>query len=147
MKLLRFKMLSLSACALCALVALPASAQDRRVSPEQLQGYWILLNHTVDIDLPIGGKNLSDPGCVAVTYTIGSDGKTRNIQVAKVVPESGLGKAAISAVKNFQYGPSLTNRQEQPVATYYIVPFNTPPGKDAQTRLMAPCKLSGYDQG
>ena len=146
MKRLPFPVWRLALGVAACVTALPLMAQERRVSPAQLQSYWILLNRTVDVDLPIGGKNLTQPGCVAVTFDIGSDGKTRNQKVAKVVPESGLGKAGLSAVKNFRYGPSLNNRNGEPVSTYYVVPFNSPTDKTAQAALMAPCKLPGYDQ-
>jgi hypothetical protein len=135
---------------LCLLVfafAAPAMAQSRKVDPEHLHSYWILLNQEVHVDVPNTGKNFDQPGCVAVSYTIGSDGKTRDIKVQKTVPASDLGKVAISAVQDFEYGPSLTNRAEEPVSTYYVVPFNSPDDPAQQAQLMAPCKLAGYDAG
>ncbi|QAU23663.1 energy transducer TonB [Dyella sp. M7H15-1] len=128
--------------------SMPAMAQKaRRVAPEQLSNDWILINNRkegIQVDVPNSGVNLYKPGCVAVTYTIGSDGIPMNIQVAKVTPRSDLGKAAISAVSKFRYGPSLTNKHEDPVSTYYIVPFNSPGDKTRQAAMMAPCKLPGY---
>lgn len=123
-----------------------ALAQDgaRRVAPEQLRDYWILLNTKVDADVPNTGRNLDQPGCAAVSYVIGSDGVPRNIQIRKVVPDGDLGKIAASAVSNFRYGPSLNNRSAAPVATYYVVPFNSPDDKAQQQRLMAPCRIPGY---
>jgi outer membrane biosynthesis protein TonB len=127
---------------------MPALAQEtRRVAPEQLSNDWILINNRnegIQVDVPNSGVNLYKPGCVAVTYTIGSDGIPMNIQVAKVAPPSDLGKAAVSAVSKFRYGPSLTNKHEDPVSTYYIVPFNAPDDKAQQAALTAPCKLPGY---
>jgi outer membrane biosynthesis protein TonB len=129
--------------------SMPAVAQQaRRVAPDQLPNDWILLNQgSISVDVPNSGVNLYKPGCVAVTYSIGSDGVPINLQVAKVVPASDLGKAAISAVSKFRYGPSLTNKNENPVSTYYVVPFNSPDDKAQQAALMAPCKLPGYEQG
>jgi hypothetical protein len=66
------------------------------------------------------------------------------VKMAKMVPPSDLGKAAVSAVSNFRYGPSLTNKNEQPVSTYYIIPFNSPDNPAQRDQLMAPCKLPGY---
>jgi hypothetical protein len=83
---------------------------------------------------------------VAVSYTIGSDGLPHNPQIRKVEPKSGLGSAALSAVSNFKYGPSLTNRNEEPVSTYYVVPFNAPDDKAQRQQIMDACKLPGYDQ-
>lgn len=127
---------------------MPVAAQSpHRVSPQRLYNYWILLNHTVDIDVPNSGRNLDKPGCAAVSYTIGSDGVPRNLKVEKVVPQGDFGQVAQSAVANFRYGPSLSNHASDPVSTYYVVPFNAPSGPDGQQKVMAPCKLPGYDAG
>ena len=126
--------------------AMPALAQPRRIDPQDLYRYWIRLNIKVNVDVPNSGLNLTKPGCVAVTYEVGSDGVPMHVQVAKVVPKSDLGPAAESAVKNFRYGPSLTNKIGQPVATYYIVPFNAPDDAAGQQQVMEPCKLPGYGQ-
>ncbi|OYV24139.1 MAG: energy transducer TonB, partial [Mycobacterium sp. 20-66-4] len=75
----------------------------------------MLLNQHVGVDVPNSGRNLYKPGCVAVTYTVGSDGLPRDVKAVKVVPDSDLGKVAESAVKNFTYGPSLTNRAGEPI--------------------------------
>ncbi|MEW9571422.1 energy transducer TonB [Rhodanobacter sp. Si-c] len=115
-----------------------------RVDPQNQYHYWIRLNTKVNTDLPNSGLNLDKPGCAAVTYTIGSDGVPMNVQLARLVPKSDLGNAAVTAVKNFRYGPSLTNRIGQPIDTYYIVPFNAPDGVDGMQKVMEPCKLPGY---
>ena len=124
--------------------ATPVLAQANKVDPQNLYHYWIRLNTKVNVDMPNSGLNLTKPGCVAVTYEIGSDGVPMHVQVAKVEPKSDLGSAALSAVKNFRYGPSLTNKIGQPVATYYIVPFNSPDDAAARQQLMDACKLPGY---
>jgi len=127
---------------------LPAMAQEaRRVAPEQLSNDWILLNRDVSVDVPNSGVNIYKPSCIAVTYLIGTDGVPMNVRVAKMVPPSDLGKAAVSAVSNFRYGPSLTNKNHTPVDTYYIVPFNSSDDPAQRAQLMAPCKLPGYGQG
>ncbi|EIM00634.1 energy transducer TonB [Rhodanobacter denitrificans] len=122
----------------------PVLAQTRRIDQPDLYRYWILLNTQVKMDVPNSGLNLDQPGCAAVTYTIGSDGVPMNVQVAKLVPKSDLGPAAHSAVSNFRYGPSLSNRIGEPVATYYIVPFNAPKDPAQRQHLMDQCKLPGY---
>ena len=124
--------------------ATPVLAQSRLVEQQDLFHYWILLNTSVKMDAPNSGLNLDKPGCVAVTYTIGSDGVPMNVQVAKVVPRSDLGPAARSAVANFRYGPSLANRVGRPVSTYYVVPFNAPAGKAQRQAMVDACKLPGY---
>ena len=127
--------------------AMPAVAQQaRKVAPEQLSNNWMLLNRDVSVDVPNSGVNIYKPSCVAVTYVIGTDGVPMNVQVAKMAPPSDLGKAAVSAVSNFRYGPSLTNKNHTPVATYYIIPFNSPDDPAQRATLMAPCKLPGYGE-
>jgi hypothetical protein len=137
--------LLLAAATFCAV---PALAQNtRKVGPQQLYNYWIRLNTQVQVNMPNSGKNLLKPGCVAVSYVVGSDGVPMDVKVRKVVPGSDLGSAAASAVSNFRYGPSLSNGHHEPVATYYVVPFNAPADQAARDQLMAPCALPGYDQG
>ncbi|MEP6897254.1 MAG: energy transducer TonB [Rhodanobacter sp.] len=122
----------------------PLLAQAHKVEQKDLYRYWILLNTQVQMDAPNGGLNLDKPGCAAVTYTVGSDGVPMNVQVAKVEPKSDLGPMARSAVSNFRYGPSLSNHIGDPVATYYIVPFNAPKDKAQMQQLMDACRLPGY---
>ena len=122
----------------------PVLAQSHKIDPQNLYQHWILLNTKVQMDAPNSGLNLDKPGCVAVTYTIGSGGIPMNVQAAKVVPRSDLGPAARSAVSNFRYGPSLTNRSGEPVDTYYVVPFNTPEDKLRRQAVADACKLPGY---
>lgn len=132
--------------ALAFVFVAPAFAQSnmRKLDPQNLYRYWILLNTSVKMDAPNTGQNLNKPGCVAVTYTVGSNGKPLNVKVAKMVPKSDLGPMAASAVRNFSYGPSLTNRIGEPISTYYVVPFNAPKDKAQRQKLMDACKLPGY---
>lgn len=122
----------------------PAFAQSRKVNEANLYRYWILLNRSVTLEAPNSGRNLMTPGCAAVTYMVGSDGIPRDVKLAKVAPPSDLGVIATNAVKQFRYGPSLTNGKREPVATYYVVPFNSPDDPAARKKLMAPCQLPGY---
>jgi len=122
----------------------PVLAHARKVDQKDLYRYWILLNTKVQMDAPNSGLNLDKPGCAAVTYTIGSDGVPMDVKVVKVVPRSDLGPVARSAVSNFRYGPSLSNRIGEPVATSYIVPFNAPEDPAQRQKLMDACKLPGF---
>jgi outer membrane biosynthesis protein TonB len=136
------------ALAMALAAALPALAQQaRKVAPEELSHDWSLLNRDVAVDVPNSGVNIYKPSCIAVTYVIGTDGVPMNVQVAKMVPSSDLGKAAVSAVSNFRYGPSLTNKNHTPVATYYVIPFNAPDDPAKRAQVTAPCKLPGYGEG
>ncbi|HEY8585639.1 MAG TPA: energy transducer TonB [Rhodanobacter sp.] len=122
----------------------PVLAQPRRVDQQDLYRYWILLNTQVKMDVPNTGLGLDKPGCVAVTYTIGSDGVPRDVKAVKVVPQGDLGLVAVSAVSNFRYGPSLSNRIGEPFATYYIVPFNAPKDPVQRKQLTDQCQIPGY---
>jgi hypothetical protein len=125
---------------------LPVAAQSlHRVDPQHLYDYWILLNQNVAVDVPNSARNVNQPGCAAVSYMIGSDGLPRDLKIEKVVPEGDFGQIALSAVSNFRYGPSLSNRNHDPVATYYVVPFNAPSDQAGQQQVMAPCRLPGYE--
>jgi hypothetical protein len=126
--------------------AAPAMAQSHRIDPQNLFHYWILLNTNVQMDAPNSGLNLDKPGCVAVSYMIGSDGVPQNVTVRKVVPQSDLDAVAKSVAGNFRYGPSLTNRNSDPVTTYFIVPFNLPADPAQRQSITNACKLPGYDQ-
>lgn len=122
----------------------PALAQARKVDQQDLYRYWILLNTQVTMDVPNTGVGLDKPGCVAVTYTVGSDGVPMYVKAVKIEPKSDLGSVAVSAVSNFRYGPSLTNRISEPVATYYVVPFNAPKDPAEREQLLQPCQLPGF---
>jgi len=142
--------LSLAAATALAFAAAPvlAQSQARKVGPDQLPSYWILLNFgSVQADVPNSGQNLDKPGCVAVSYLIGSDGKPQEAAIAKVMPQSDLGSAALSVVKRFEYGPSLNNgNKKEPVSTYYVVGFNLPGDKAEAKKVTDACRLPGYDQ-
>ena len=125
---------------------LPVAAQSQhRVDPQRLYDYWILLNQDVAVDVPNSARNVNQPGCAAVSYMIGSDGVPRDLKVEKVVPKGDFGQIALSAVSNFRYGPSLSNKNHDPVDTYYVVPFNAPSDPAGQQQVMAPCRLPGYE--
>jgi hypothetical protein len=131
--------------AVLLLAAGTASAQStRRVAPEQLTGYWYLTNKSLDVDVPNTGKNLNQPGCVAVSYMIGSDGRTQQIRVEKVVPDSDLGQVGVSIVKGLVYVKGARNGTADPVRTYYVAGFNLPEDPARKTDILSKCKLPGY---
>jgi outer membrane biosynthesis protein TonB len=136
--------LSALALAIAAPVLAQSQAPAHRVDPQHINAYWIMINQNVDVDVPNSAHNLDKPGCAAVSFTIGSDGLPRDLKLEKVAPAGDFGKVAMSAVSRFRYGPSLSNRVGDPVATYYVVPFNAPDDRAGQQRVMAPCQLPGY---
>lgn len=130
-----------------AFVAPTALAQTRplKVSPERLANYWLLANSSVDATIPNGGRGLSQPGCAAVSYTIGTDGVTRDIKVRKVVPKtSDFASIAVSIIRQFHYQLGPNNDLQRPVSTYYIVPFNLAKTSDGGKATTKACALPGY---
>jgi hypothetical protein len=127
------------------LVAGAAEAQTlRRVAPERLTGYWYLTNKSVNPDVPNTGKNLDQPTCVAVSYMIGSDGRTQNATIEKVVPAGDLGQVGVSIVKQLTYVKGSQNGTAVPVQTYYVTGFNLPEDPARKAAILDKCKLPGY---
>ncbi|HJU25595.1 MAG TPA: energy transducer TonB [Rhodanobacteraceae bacterium] len=116
----------------------------RAVPPDQLDHYWLRTNTELDVDVPNFGKNLDKPTCSAVTYVIGSDGKTRDIVVRRTVPAGDLSLVAKSAVADLQYAAAADNDGSEPVFTYIVMPFNLPPDPAARARITAACKLRDF---
>ena len=146
--------LAVHACVLASmlLAATPLHAQStpHTVPPERLNRYWTLANSSLEAEAPISGRNLTVPGCVSVTYTIGGDGRTRDFAVVKVAPPSDLGPMAVSLVRDMHYAPGPGNSMQDAVRTYLIVPFNVPKLASGQVdpvrqqAIMAPCRLPGF---
>ncbi|WP_240151215.1 energy transducer TonB [Luteibacter jiangsuensis] len=143
--MIRISLRSGAVAAILLLAAGSAAAQNvRRVDPARLPNYWTLTNTSVSADVPNTGKNLNQPGCVAVTYMIGSNGLPQNVVAAKTVPEGDLAQVGVSAVKDFRYAPSGVNRAGEPVNTYYVVGFNLPEDPARKAAIMKQCELPGY---
>jgi hypothetical protein len=129
-------------------VALAAVGPNVRVVlPQHLTDYWIMTNSSLDVDVPNSGVNLDKPTCSAVTYMIGSDGRTRDITVRKTVPAGDLATVAASAVKDMVYEPGQDNAGREPVYTYLVVPFNLPADKATRNKITDACVLKGFPRG
>lgn len=128
-------------------VAAQAQQGARRVAPDRLPGYWQLANDEVEGNVPNIGRNLNAPGCAAVSYTIGANGRTLDVQARRVEPKnSDFGTIAVSLVRNFRYVPSVSNTAQEPVSTYYVVQFNMPADAAQKAALLARCALPGYSR-
>ena len=104
--------------------------QARKVDQQDLYRYWILLNQQVQMDVPNSGLNLDKPGCVAVTLHHRLRRRAARREGGQGGAESDLGPVARSAVNRFPLRPVAEQPASgQPVATYYIVPFNAPEDK------------------
>ncbi|MDE2178181.1 MAG: energy transducer TonB [Xanthomonadaceae bacterium] len=134
----------------CVTSVVHAEGTPRPVPPERLDRYWTLANSSLEAEAPMSGRNLTVPGCVTVTYTIGGDGRTRDFAVVRVAPPSDLGPMAVSLVRDMHYAPGPGNSMQDAVRTYLIVPFNVPKRANGQVdpvrqqAIMAPCRLPGF---
>lgn len=136
--------------AFAALAPSPAAAQTNStmiaVTPQRLDGYWVMTNTSLDVDMPSRGKNLYVPACAAVTYMIGSDGRTRDVKVRRVIPEGDLDIVAKSAVKDMRYVSGPENKAMAPVFTYIIIPFNLPKDPATRKKVTDACTLPDFPQ-
>lgn len=141
----RFPMVSLVLLAAGLCLAEPALAQPPVVPPNRVPDYWNMTKREVSGDVPNTGRKLDQPGCVAVSYMIGSDGVPRYVKARKVVPsDSDFGSIAVSLVRNFRYAASQDNDHQQPINTYYVVRFNMPKDATRRDALLKQCALPGY---
>ncbi|HEX6613002.1 MAG TPA: energy transducer TonB [Rhodanobacteraceae bacterium] len=121
-----------------------AASNLRAVPPAQLDHYWLMTNTSIEADVPNFGRNLDKPTCAAVTYEIGADGVTRDINVRRVVPAGDLALVARSAVADLHYAPASGNSVREPVFTWIIMPFNLPPDPATRAKITAACKLADF---
>jgi hypothetical protein len=135
---------AIAATALLVVAGVAEAQSLRRVAPERLTGYWYLTNKSVNPDVPNTGKNLDQPTCVAVSYMIGSDGRTQNAKIEKVVPAGDLGQVGVSIVKQLSYVKGSQNGTAVPVQTYYVTGFNLPEDPDKKAAILKQCELPGY---
>jgi len=152
-----FTLVRLSLTVLLTVLVSSVSAQDAlRVSPGNLHDYWQLAIRQIHPSAPNSGLNLYKPGCVAVSYLIGTDGHTRNVRVARVIPHSDLGAYAAQIVSLLVYRPAKGITLLSPIRTYLVVPFNLPlfPARVSaagrvriqaeRQRIVAACQLPDY---
>ncbi|MHB8447300.1 MAG: energy transducer TonB [Rudaea sp.] len=137
--------------AVCAGSAI-AVENVRKVPPENLARYWLLESRTAqEANVPFRGKNLDAPTCAAVAYTIGNDGRTREVTLEKIVPDGDLAKVAVNVVSRMRFAATPQNAGRLPVRTYVVMPFNLPDAeapnaadRARREQALAPCKLAGY---
>ncbi|MBS0439615.1 MAG: energy transducer TonB [Proteobacteria bacterium] len=129
-----------------------AAENVKKVSPQDLARYWLLESRTAQqANIPWRGKNLNAPTCAAVAYTIGNDGRTRDVTLEKIVPDGDLGKTAVDVVSHMRFAATAQNAQRLPVRTYVAMPFNLPDANSPSAadrarreQALAACKLGGY---
>ena len=126
----------------CLVLTSLAFAQKvpRSVKPEDLEKYWVMMKSSVEGNAPLGGKNMEQSGCAAVSFIVEGNGRTSNITIEKVEPPGGLGELAASIASHLEFEPTIINAGRDRVFSSLIFPFNLPPdpeGKDYQLWAIA----------
>lgn len=111
------------------------------VAPEKLASYWVLLSDSVEADVPNIAKNISVPGCAAVSFVVEKDGSTSQIKVQRVVPAGDLGRIAQSMASHMRFAPTVSNSGRGRVFSWLIFPFNSPADAAARSAMMQPCSI------
>ena len=125
--------------------ALPAGV--RRVPPERLGNYWLLIPESAQANVPNSGYGLDAPTCVAVSYVVEKNGTTSHVKLERAVPQGPLAKVALNVVKGMRFAPTAQNAGKDSVATWVVMPFNVPDAastkpadKALRERVLAPCQ-------
>ena len=122
-----------------------SDAPPRVVVPDKLAGYWALVAASVEADVPIMARNISSPGCAAVSFVVEKDGRTSTIKVQRVVPEGDLGKVAKSVAAGLRFEATAHNAGKDRVFSWLIFPFNLPADPAARTAVMKQCQIDKID--
>lgn len=118
-----------------------AQMVPRSVKPEDLEKYWVLMKASVQGDAPLGGKNMDQSGCAAVSFIVEGNGRASNITVEKVEPPGGLGELAKSIAAHIEFEPTISNAGRDRVFSSLIFPFNLPDDPDARQAIMEKCVI------
>ncbi len=142
--------LLLCATHLAAQTAAPPSGV-RRIPPERLGNYWLLVPESAQANVPNSGYGLDAPTCVAVSYVVEKNGTTSHVKLEKAVPPGPLAKVAFNVVSGMRFANAPQNAGKDPVATWVVMPFNVPDAastkpadKAERERVLAPCKLDDF---
>ena len=118
-----------------------AQKVPRSVKPEDLEKYWVLIKSTVEGNAPLGGKNMAQSGCAAVSFIVEGNGRASNITIEKVEPPGGLGELAASIASNIEFEPTMSNAGRDRVFSSLIFPFNLPEDPEARQAIMQKCVI------
>jgi hypothetical protein len=127
----------------CIALASLAHAQKvpRSVAPDDLDEYWVMMKSSVEGNAPLGGRNMDQPGCAAVSFIVEGNGRTSNITIEKVVPPGGLGELAASIAAHLEFEPTIINAGRDRVFSSLIFPFNLPAEPEAREAVMRQCVI------
>ena len=134
---------------ICVALTSLAFAQKipRSVKPEDLEKYWVMMKSSVEGNAPLGGKNMEQSGCAAVSFIVEGNGRTSNITIEKVEPPGGLGELAASIASHLEFEPTIINAGRDRVFSSLIFPFNLPPDPEARKAIMQRCVIPARKWG
>src|ERR1700756_1439409 len=115
---------AIATCAPAQTTAVPPGA--RRIPPERLANYWLLVPESAQANVPNSGYGLDAPTCVAVSYVVEKNGTTSHVKLEKVAPDGPFGKVALNVVRDMRFAAAAQNGGKDPVWTYVVMPFNLP---------------------
>ena len=92
--------------------------------------------HDVPPVYPSAARTLRVQGLVILEATIGPTGEVVDVEVLRSVPE--LDEAAVAAVEQWRYEPTLVNGEAVPVVMTVTINFSLRSGDDAPRRLPPP---------
>lgn len=118
-----------------------AQKVPRSVKPEDLEKYWVLMKASVEGNAPLGGKNMDQSGCAAVSFIVEGNGRASNITIEKVEPPGGLGELARSIAEHIEFEPTISNAGRDRVFSSLIFPFNLPADAEAREAIMEKCVI------
>ena len=100
----------------------PASVgAAREVASDDLPNYWTVVTPTVSMPAGLLGSSKPMATHVVVAYTIDSDGKVRDAEVASFSPEGGSPGWAVTMVRKNRFAPGPKNPGGEPVRTTTVV--------------------------
>lgn len=129
-------------------IVLPGAALGQVILAldDQLEEYWVN-EKMVAPKYPGRAMDRGTSGCVAVGFTIQSDGSTSGHEVLAYYPSKVFDKSAIRAAKQFSYTPSVQNPEKVPVYTLNSFTYEITSGRklnpDTQNKLAKACKDKG----
>jgi hypothetical protein len=140
--------------AMAVVGSVAAAERAQKIAPDRLAHYWLLQSKSAaTANVPLRGTSLDVPTCAAVAYTIGNDGRTRDVVLEKIVPEGDLAKVAVGVVKEMRFAATAQNIGKTSVRTYVAMPFNLPSAdstaaadRAVRAKALAPCQLDGYGE-
>ncbi|WP_440054414.1 energy transducer TonB [Pseudoalteromonas sp. T1lg65] len=95
-------------------------SDDQNVSKTDL--YW-QVKSSQHPQYPASQLSKRASGCTIITVGIGPDGNPVGYKIKKSFPEGAFDKSAIQALKNWQWEPTVSNKDRQPVLTSIKLDF------------------------